>query len=287
MFDLNLLVSFPYFNKRIIEMVRTHKRLNLLVDSGAFTAKKQGKSISMDEYCSFIEALGQKPYTYFMLDVVGDREMTYANWHTMLKRGFKPIPIWTRGESVKVLEEMFDHGGKVGIGGITANDKKPGGRMQTFMKVASKYPKARTHWLGFTKLEWVRTFRPSSVDSSSWTSGLRYGAMDVYLGSGRFSRVEKADMSARPSDEVAHVLAAQGFSVPAFQRKAAWHGGKSLASRVCVNSWLRYSADVQRRLGTHYHLAAASTDAVEMIMAEHDRQLRERAAHGRNDCKLA
>ena len=60
----------------------------LLIDSGAFTAWKANESISLDDYCRFIEKLPVTPWGYFQLDVVGDPDGTIRNYDEMRRRGF-------------------------------------------------------------------------------------------------------------------------------------------------------------------------------------------------------
>jgi len=115
---LNLLVAFPYMKPEVVEQIRKLRHARILVDSGAFTAWKAGKSVDLDEYCRFIEALGDLPWRYFMLDVVGDPAATMKNYEIMLNRGFNPIPIFTRGEDPSVLEDYYKTSDVVGVGGL-------------------------------------------------------------------------------------------------------------------------------------------------------------------------
>lgn len=123
---LNVLVAYPYATPQVVEQLRQcGPDLRFLLDSGAFTAWKAGKPIELDDYCRFLEALPVKPWRYFALDVIGDPHGTMRNYEAMLRRGFSPVPIFTRGEDPSVLEDYYKTSDVVGIGGLvgTANNR--------------------------------------------------------------------------------------------------------------------------------------------------------------------
>jgi phosphoribosylglycinamide formyltransferase-1 len=186
---LNVLVAYPYMNQRMIDLlVSAGSSLRFNLDSGAFTAWKAGKQIGLDEYCRFLEGLPIKPWRYFTLDVIGDPGETLRNYETMLARGFKPVPIFTRGEDPSVLEQFYKTSEVVGIGGLVGTPRNRG-----FVKAIMKHIGDRkVHWLGFTDFNFVKTFRPYMCDSSSWESAARYGALKLYMGGGRFKGIKKA-----------------------------------------------------------------------------------------------
>ena len=109
--SLNILIAYPYFQKTPDAYIKSLNRVNgkfrFLLDSGAFTAWKAGNEIHIDDYCNFVENLKIKPWRYFTLDKIGDPIGTQKNYEIMLKRGFNPIPIFTRGESLSVLEDFY------------------------------------------------------------------------------------------------------------------------------------------------------------------------------------
>jgi hypothetical protein len=72
-------MAFPYIKPDVLRFFQERRNeLRILIDSGAFTAWKSGKTISVDDYCKFIESLPVKPWRYFTLDVVGDPKGTLA-----------------------------------------------------------------------------------------------------------------------------------------------------------------------------------------------------------------
>lgn len=173
----NILVAYPYMKKPMIDLLKQNEhRTRFLLDSGAFTAWKAGKPIALDDYCRFIESLPFEPWRYFMLDVIGDPKATLKNYETMLKRGFKPIPIFTRGEDPSVLEDYYKTSDVVAIGGLVGTKGNKG-----FVKgIMEKVGKRKVHWLGFTDLNFVKHYKPYSCDASSWNNGAQFGYVTYY-----------------------------------------------------------------------------------------------------------
>lgn len=182
---LNLLVAYPYAKPDVIELIRQNEgRIRFLLDSGAFTAWKAGKPIALDDYCRFLESLPIKPWRYFALDVIGDPHGTMKNYEMMLKRGFKPVPIFTRGEDPSVLEDYYKTSDVVGIGGLVGTQGNKG-----FVKGIMKLVNGRrVHWLGFSALAFVKHYRPYMLDCATWNTGASYAEPVVYMGGGKIAR---------------------------------------------------------------------------------------------------
>jgi hypothetical protein len=252
----NLLIAFPYFSdEAAARLTAAQGKVRLLVESGAFTAWKAGKTIALDDYCRFLESLPFKPWRYFTLDVVGDPAGTLRNFEAMLKRGFKPVPIFTRGEDVGVLEEYYKHSDVVGVGGLVGT-RDNRGFINGIMK---RIGKRRVHWLGFTVFEYLKFYRPYMCDSSNWESGGRFGAIKLYMGNGRYASINKEEFAKQPDATVLQRIKALGFDPYALRHVEAWHGGESLNRRLCAASSLALSLDIQRHLGTLMFNAIADT----------------------------
>ncbi|MEI8147386.1 MAG: hypothetical protein WCH83_18190, partial [Alphaproteobacteria bacterium] len=214
---LNVLVAWPYVKP---DVIRAFQDLGddgrFLLDSGAFTAWKAGKKLALDDYCRFIDALPVRPWRYFALDVIGEPAATLRNYEAMLRRGYDPIPVFTRGEDPSVLDEYFRTSNVVGLGGVAKADKSA----YAWTRWAMGHVRGRhVHILGFTNLEWVKYLRPYSVDSSSWSRVGRFGWLDVYLGQGSMSRSHQSRF-----DRVESFSST--YSTPGWQRAQA---AKSLA----------------------------------------------------------
>lgn len=254
---LNLLVAYPYLRGKILDHIRDAEPITrLVVDSGAFTAWKAGKPIELDDYCRFLETLPVTPWRYFTLDVIGDPHGTMKNYEIMLARGFKPVPIFTRGEDPSVLDDLYKTSDLVGVGGLVGTQGNTG-----FVNgIMAKIGRRRVHWLGFTRIEFLRAHRPYMCDASSWEGGARFGVMPLYVGSGRFRTIKKAEFALRPPADVMAVLQRYGFDPAELRHEASWRGGPSLNRHICAASGVAYSLDVQKHLGTLMFLAVAAAE---------------------------
>lgn len=255
---LNILVSYAYLNKSLLDILERNKScVRFVLDSGAFTAWKSGNSISVDDYCNFIEALPSTPWRYFTLDKIGDPEGSKKNYDIMLKRGFKPIPIFTRGENIKMLEEYYSTSDVVGIGGLvrTPNNK---GFINGIMRYVGK---RHCHWLGFTSTDYLKRYKPYMCDSSSWTGALIYGRMELYDKNGEFVSCSKDTFIKKPPLDVLRLL--KEFEVnPADLAVASnWKNsgkGDYPTEKVAFRSFVKFQRDIGKNLGTKMFMAVAS-----------------------------
>ena len=228
---LNLLVAYPYLKGRIFETLKEiEPYTRLVVDSGAFTAWKAGKSIELDDYCKFLEALPVRPWRYFTLDVIGDPHGTMKNYEIMLARGFKPVPIFTRGEDPGVLDDLYKTSDLLGIGGLVGTQGNTGFVNGIMKKIAGR----RVHLLGFTRIEFLRAHRPYMCDASSWESGARFASLPLYTGGGRFTVVNKADFAGRPDHKIATAIRRYGVDPADLRHNEMWAGGYSANGSVSV-----------------------------------------------------
>lgn len=252
----NLLIAYPYMKTETVEVLGRHQQhIRFVLDSGAFTAWKAGKPIALDDYCRFIEKLPVQPWRYFTLDVIGDPHGTLNNYDTMLKRGFKPVPIFTRGEDPSVLDDYYKTSDVVGIGGLVGTAGNKGFVNGIMRKVGQR----RVHWLGFTDIQFLKHYRPYMCDSSSWESGGRFGAIRLYMGGGKYIACKKSDFVTRPNDQVLRRLRDFGFAPSDLASMSNWHGGESINRKVSAASALALSLDIQKNLGTLMFNAIADT----------------------------
>lgn len=264
---LNILVAYPYLSSKVVDRLRdVGPDLRLVVDSGAFTAWKAGKPINLDDYCRFLDGLQIKPWRYFTLDVVGDPHASMVNYETMLRRGYTPVPIFTRGEDPSVLDDYYKTSDVVGIGGLVQTEGNKGFVKGIMQKAAGR----RVHWLGFTNLEFVKAFRPYMVDSSSWESGARYATVRIYLGAGKFKTITRTDFTARPDVAVMDGIRSLGIDPFGLSKESAWRGGYSVIRTLCARSAVRLSMDIERYVGTKMFTAIAAECGMDIVCSSFD-----------------
>lgn len=255
---LNLLAAYPYVNQPLIEELKKGgDNLRFLLDSGAFTAWKAGKPIKLDDYCRFIESLPIRPWRYFTLDVIGDAEASMRNYEIMLERGFKPLPIFTRGENLSALDQYYKTSDVVGIGGLVGTRGNKGFINGVMKAVGDR----RVHWLGFTSLEYLKKYRPYMCDSSSWAGALRFGQIKLYKGLGAFVTLEKSDFINKPAPEVMALLNQYEISAIELADSKNWKNsgvGNYPTEKAAFRSFVRYQLDIGKNLGTLMFMAVAS-----------------------------
>jgi hypothetical protein len=250
-------MAYPYLTDRAVAGIRDlGNDCRFLLDSGAFTAWKTGKRIALDDYCRFIDKLPIKPWRYFVLDVVGDPAASLANFETMRARGFDPVPIVTRGDTLDMVDHYLNASGYIAVGGIVAGGTAAKSHVKAIMQRASG---RAVHLLGFTRIDWLSYLRPASADSSTWEEAARYGRFSVYLGGGRFAPVQKARMAeSRPSEEVIAAIRGLGFDPYALRQESGWRGVDSAARWISAASWIAASLAIERRLDVKLFISLSS-----------------------------
>lgn len=262
---LPILCAYPYVDKGVVELAKENQaRIRFVLDSGAFTAWKAGKPIKLDDYCNFIEKLPFTPWRYFALDVIGDPHATMDNYTTMLKRGFKPIPIFTRGEDVSVLDDYYKTSDVVGIGGLVGTPRNKGFVKGIMAHVAGR----KVHWLGFTNFDFVKSYRPYMCDSSTWEGGARFGVAQLYMGRGNRDKVSRDDFAGGVNYQNPKVQAILRLGIDPHEATipGMWNGGMSFQRRLGAASGVAQSLDVERQLGTYQFLAFATAYAGKMLV---------------------
>ena len=244
---LNILVSYAYMDKNVENVLVANKdRIRFLLDSGAFTAWKLGKPISLDNYCRYLESTPIKPWRYFTLDVIGNAELTLKNYETMLKRGFNPIPVFTRGECTSMIDEYYKTSDVVGIGGLVGSmDNK------AFVNGIMKHVNNRNvHWLGFTPVDFIKHYKPYSCDSTTWQVGVIYARLDLY--DDRLKRlvtIDKKLFLSKPKPRILELLRQHGIEPKSLAVKSNWiHTGRGCSPSELIGprSWVKYSVDVEK-----------------------------------------
>lgn len=261
--NLNILIALPYFKgEKLLNYVRAisaDPRVRFYIDSGAFTAWKSGKEVAIDDYCRSIEGLGFKPHGYFTLDKIGDPHGSMKNYQTLLSRGFKPIPVFTRGEDPSVLDDYFKTSDIVGIGGLVKTAGNYG-----FVKGISPHIKGRNvHWLGFTNAGFIARYKPYSVDSATWASSAIVANVPCYMGRGEFIKFGKHDFASKPSTRLMERIRHYGLNPIELMTERGWNHGYSVSRKLGMISQIDYASEIERKWGTKFFTVVTAVDQVE------------------------
>lgn len=275
---LNVLAAYPYMSKGMVRGMQQYAGdFNFLLDSGAFTAWKLNKPISLDDYCKFIETLDPKPWRYFALDVIGDPHGTRRNYEIMLRRGFNPVPVLTRGETLDELDRLYETSDCVGLGGVSGADRASYSWLRA---VFERVGKRRAHILGMTSLDWVKYLKPYSCDSSSWLSGARYGSAYLYMGNGIMKQVSKEDFLSKPDEKLCERVRRYGVDPYDLAKDERWKGRLGVGVLTSAGSWIDFSLDCGKVLDTKLFLAFTCKGYADVLKRQFDRVRTQRADMG-------
>lgn len=163
------------------------KPVEIILDSGAFSAWNRGRSIDIDSYIRFI-----KQYSKFIthcvnLDCIPSvpnvvptaqqvEESASKGWDNlkyMESKGVPSIPVFHQHESLKWLKKMIDEGYSY-IGISPANDRTTQQKREwldeIFLYISDNkgVPYIKTHAFGVTSTTLMQRYPWYTVDSASW-----------------------------------------------------------------------------------------------------------------------
>lgn len=174
--EFPVLFSFAYHRVIWGPILQQSKVESFAVDSGAFTAHRQGKPITLDAYCEFVKGLNGDPRIkeIYALDVIGDWKASLANTKQMWKQGIEAIPCWHVGEPIDLLKGLARDYPKIAIGGFARRRRHE--KMQWLATVFAAVWPCRIHAFGLHSEPMMRAYPLESVDASSWTSTVQFNS---------------------------------------------------------------------------------------------------------------
>jgi hypothetical protein len=184
---LSILESFYYADEWTEWAIPRLK--NFMLDSGAFTfmTSHKGKVDWNDylrRYADFINKNNVKLFYELDIDsIVGYDKVLEMRKFLELETGKKPIPVWHKSRGKAEFLKMCEEYPYVAIGGIVSKEitRQEYKYFPWFINEAHKRG-VKIHGLGFTNLEGIRKYHFDSVDSTSWTTGNRFGAIYRFNG---------------------------------------------------------------------------------------------------------
>lgn len=152
--------------------------INLVIDSGAFSAWSLNKEVNLSEYIAFIKANEHHIEHTVNLDKIapGDPETAAAegmrNFFTMRDAGVKTVPVFHARENLKWLEQMADNTDYVGLSQTSLVSPLEG---KLFYDLCYQYltdqrgnPLIKTHLFGDTSPYALLNYPAFSADSATW-----------------------------------------------------------------------------------------------------------------------
>ncbi|MGW7708284.1 hypothetical protein [Streptomyces sp. NPDC054771] len=150
-------------------------------DSGAHTARTMGLHLTLEDYAAWCRRWDHQLTLYANLDVIGGPEATWRNQKRLEEvHGLEPIPVFHTGDPWEYLERYIDEGYTyIALGKLLGNPVK---EVLPWIAKAFRIANGRAVFHGFGMTVWraLREFPFYSVDSSTWTSGFRFGVVKLF-----------------------------------------------------------------------------------------------------------
>ena len=167
-------------------------KVNLFLDSGAFSAWTQGIPIDIQDYIEFIKQHLDILEVYANLDVIGlggkqpnrlTAEKTLENQKIMEEAGLNPLPCFHFGEPFEFLQYYIDNYEylALGVAGNSGNAIIPwlDECFENYICDAKGMPRIKIHGFAITSLKAMLRYPFYSVDSTSWVMTSRTGSIYV------------------------------------------------------------------------------------------------------------
>lgn len=165
------------------ERMKEKPKVDLFLDSGAYSAVTQGAVINIQDYIKFIKENKEAISIYANLDVIGDAAGTWKNQQIMEKAGLSPLPVFHQGEDETYLRKYIEQYEYIALGGMvgTSSNQLIYWLDRIFPTTCDEdgMPKIKVHGFGLTSLQLMLRYPWYSVDSTSWVITGRMGNVFV------------------------------------------------------------------------------------------------------------
>ncbi|MFW6016114.1 MAG: hypothetical protein ACOCRK_06720 [bacterium] len=111
----NLLISYYYWKRKFLNKFinKIGYKPNILLDSGAYSAEKKDKKLSVLNYIKYIKEHDDLINEYVSFDVIGDAELSYKFYKIMKYKNLNPIPVYHYKANEKYLKKYIKDGNKL------------------------------------------------------------------------------------------------------------------------------------------------------------------------------
>lgn len=271
-----ILISFAYWNDDLYAIIEKYKNeIDIIIDSGAYTAFTKGKKIDLNDYVSFIKELPKDwEYRYFTLDVIGDAKNTYWNYKALLNKGLKPIPIFTRGENLKRIDEYYKYDELLALGGISVASLNIPGYVKYIMDKGIKGRKI--HWLGWSEKDFILYYKPYSFDSTGWTWGGRYGDIAYLKYNQRcYFRHQERAAGRKVPEEVKKLINRVIEDPKDIGKMSNWEKKDSIPHLANTITYLEHAELLIKKIGTKAYFAVGDSQSIEFILKVYHKYVKE------------
>ena len=184
----HILESWHYVGRQQYVDAMRRDGAKVFLDSGAFSAYTLGVTLSIPEYCDYIQRnmdiirIEDGVAMASVLDGIGDALQTYRNQLEMEARGVRPLPCYHFGEDPQYLEYYVKNYEYITLGGLVGGSSTQ--LMKWLDEIWNKYlldgsgrAKIKVHGFGITAIPIMERYDWYSVDSSSWIQSAAFGGI--------------------------------------------------------------------------------------------------------------
>ncbi|PZG42014.1 hypothetical protein C1I98_20320 [Spongiactinospora gelatinilytica] len=182
---IDALVSYHYLRsddhmRRLVDS----GRLNMIGDSGAYSAYTQGVKIGLEEYAGWVRRWQPDLAWCASLDVLGDPQGTWRNWQALRDAGLATVPTLHVGTPERWLHVYGEQGVDfVGLGGGLTTGDTAGIRWAARLLAHGRrhLPAMRFHGWGISSRAVLDNLPLYSADSSGTLGvGYRFGQLRLF-----------------------------------------------------------------------------------------------------------
>jgi hypothetical protein len=240
------LLSYHYFKSMDLDALvdGMHTKPMVFADSGAYSAWTQGAEVKVKEYADWLKRWSHIITTYVNLDVIRDPGATAANQRLLEREGLQPIPVFHTGSDFAVLDDLAKSYPYIALGGMVGSSAAACLKWAAECMRRTRQHGTAFHGFGQTRKQVIESLPWYSVDSSSWASGHRYGALDVWVG----RKFVKVRIGNTPSIyKHASTIRSYGVDPACLADRGRYHQRYAIA--VSAQSWHAYESHLRRRHG--------------------------------------
>lgn len=210
-----ILLSYWYFKKVDVEAFLkelTPHKLDVMADSGAFSAFGQNATIDPHEYADWLHRWKHCFSMYSNLDVKANWREGLRNQRLLESKGLKPFPVFHahHAETFDLWRDLAKEYDMLALGGMAGSHTPRATLIRWVLKCFEEAEGKKIHGFGMTGGELVVAATWFSVDSSSWTSGVRFGSVRMF--DANKGKMFNFSLKQR-SPEMARLLASVGVDI--------------------------------------------------------------------------
>lgn len=271
---LNILISYAYCTSKALQemliSLTTKKKINMMIDSGAFTkfnAKGSTSHITLEKYCDFLTVMAPYSEKYVMLDVIGNASESHKNYEVMLRHGLNPMYVVTMfDKDYDYMRWAASNNPNLCVaGGATTKSDWMSARYQTIYRESNE--KALIHGLAYVTFPKMLQLPLASVDSSSWKAGaLRFGQFAYFdKGIKGFNSTDILKRGKKLTMPQIKALSELGVTPQMFAQEHFHRGNASIEALSAVKANVEMQKYCKRH-GLNFFMAISNTQDLNKIV---------------------